>query len=93
MPTRWLGGGFRWREFTLLWRGYDPAVFRAVCTALEAAGFFFERTRVRGFEAAPPSLRMPAFFPRPVFDIRVRREDEPRAWEIVRAVPGALPPA
>jgi hypothetical protein len=77
---------FRWREFTLLWRGRDPAVFRAIWTSLQSAGIFFERTRVRGCEASPPSLQMAAFFPQPVLDIRVRPADESRAQQILRAI-------
>lgn len=77
---------FPWREFTLLWRGRDPAVFRAIWTSLQSAGIFFERTRVRGFEASPPSLRMAAFFPPPVLDIKVRSEDESRARQVLHSI-------
>jgi hypothetical protein len=60
-------------------------VFRAIWTSLQSAGIFFERTRVRGYEASPPSLQMAAFFPPPTFHIRVRSADESRARQILRA--------
>lgn len=86
MLLRGLAARFRWRKFALLWRGRDQVVFRAVWTALEAASILFERTRVRGFEAAPPSLAMTAFCPPPLLRIRVRAEDERRARQVLRSV-------
>jgi hypothetical protein len=85
MLLHWLSS-FPWLRFTLLWSGRDQAVFRAVWQALEASGILFERTRVRGFEALPPSFAMAAFYPPPMLRIRVRAEDAGRARRILRAI-------
>ncbi len=85
----WLAG-FPWRGFTLLWGGHDPALFHAIWTSLQDAGILFERTRARGFEAAPPSDQLARFMP-PLLRIRVRSEDANRAREILRRFLGGAP--
>jgi len=88
----WPGWQVQWRRWVLLWRGRDPAAFRALWEALEASDIFFERTHARGFEAAPPAYRSAPWFSLPVFHIRVRAEDASRARQILRVILQASSP-
>ncbi len=80
----WPFGNAARRRHALLWRGRDSTLFCRIVNALRESGIPFERTKVRGYEAMPPSLERLRLFKPPVLKVEVPSQELTRARRILR---------